>query len=267
MMARMQAAEEEQKHTIEKEAQLQKDLIELKQQLNETSAERDRLASELANVQTELETSRNIQKQLEERVELLTKETQALVDKEVRDQEGLKNQYQRLMKERLTEERKQFEIRLKAATAHSVPAEQQIEDMPLQHRRTPSISSRSSFDSSSTPTNVLVERLQSTIRQLENQLNFYQAQLSSSSQSRDELSEEVLSLTQELDQLRKQVRQTRDLQERYQQLDSRYQTLLELLGERTEQVEELKADLADVKEMYKSQVIDLVQKLDQLKKK
>ncbi|OAD01912.1 hypothetical protein MUCCIDRAFT_40287 [Mucor lusitanicus CBS 277.49] len=67
-----------------------------------------------------------------------------------------------------------------------------------------------------------------------------------------------------MEQLRKDVKKTRQLEEQHQQLNDRYQTLLELLGEKAEQVEELKADLQDVKEMYKSQIIDLVQKIDHL---
>lgn len=39
-----------------------------------------------------------------------------------------------------------------------------------------------------------------------------------------------------------------------------------MLGERTEQVEELRADIADVKEMYRNQIVELVQKIDQLSK-
>jgi hypothetical protein len=46
----------------------------------------------------------------------------------------------------------------------------------------------------------------------------------------------------------------------------RYHAALEMLGERTEQVEELKADIADVKEMYRNQIVELVQKIDQLSK-
>lgn len=39
-----------------------------------------------------------------------------------------------------------------------------------------------------------------------------------------------------------------------------------MLGERTEQVEELRADISDVKEMYRSQIVELVQKIHLLSK-
>lgn len=275
MILRMQTAESERKRALEKDAKLQEDLKALNERLEQAESELEELRSQVTTLEAQVEADNVVKKELEERIQVLIKEKQELDEKEVRDQEGLKSQYQRLMKERLNEERKQFEIKLKAASsASSTPTlDQESEDILVhkaKHVRTPSISSRSSFDSSSTTpavvSSILVERLQANIRQLENQLSFYQTQLQSSSQSRDELSEEVLDMTQEIEQLRKEVKKTNQLEEQYQQLNDRYQTLLELLGEKAEQVEELKADLQDVKEMYKSQIIDLVQKIDHLNK-
>ena len=39
-----------------------------------------------------------------------------------------------------------------------------------------------------------------------------------------------------------------------QDLDQRYNALLQMYGEKTEEAEELKLDLVDVKDMYKAQV-------------
>jgi len=275
----MQTAENERKRAIEKDAKLQQEVTSLNERLEQAELELEELRSQVTTLEAQVEADSLVKKELEERIQVLIKEKEELNEKEAKDQEGLKSQYQRLMKERLAEERKQFETKLKAAaaasSASSTPTlDQDSDDIPVnktKHVRTPSISSRSSFDSSQTPpavvSSILVERLQANIRQLENQLSFYQTQLQSSSQSRDELSEEVLSMTQEMEQLRQQAKKTRQLEEQHQQLNDRYQTLLELLGEKAEQVEELKADLQDVKEMYKSQIIDLVQKIDRLNKK
>lgn len=275
----MQTAENERKRAIEKDAKLQQEVTSLNERLEQAELELEELRSQVTALEAQVEADGVVKKELEERIQVLIKEKEELNEKEAKDQEGLKSQYQRLMKERLAEERKQFETKLKAAaaasSASSTPTlDQDSDDIPVnktKHVRTPSISSRSSFDSSSTTpavvSSILVERLQANIRQLENQLSFYQTQLQSSSQSRDELSEEVLSMTQEMEQLRQQAKKTRQLEEQHQQLNDRYQTLLELLGEKAEQVEELKADLQDVKEMYKSQIIDLVQKIDRLNKK
>ncbi|GAN03808.1 hypothetical protein MAM1_0049d03263 [Mucor ambiguus] len=275
MVIRMQTAENERKRAIEKDAKLQEEVKSLNERLEQAESELEELQLQVTTLDAQVQADSVVKKELEERIQALIKEKEELNEKEGKDQEGLKSQYQRLMKERLAEERKQFEVKLKAAAASSAPSthtlDQDSDDIPVnktKHVRTPSISSRSSFDSSSTTpavvSSILVERLQATIRQLENQLSFYQTQLHSSSQSRDELSEEVLSMTQEMEQLRKEVKKTRQLEEQLQQLNDRYHTLLELLGEKAEQVEELKADLQDVKEMYKSQIIDLVQKIDHL---
>jgi predicted RNase H-like nuclease (RuvC/YqgF family) len=260
---RIQTAEDERKKAIEKDERLRKDLHELTEKLETSESQVEELEQTVTTLSALVETDKAARKELEERVQQLILEKEELNKKEIKDQEGLKNQYQRLMKERLNEERKQYELKLKAATA----AVQEVEEhTPIINRvtSTASVSSRSSFDSNSTApaivSSILTERLQANIRQLENQISFYQTQLSSSTQSRDELSEEVVAMTQEIEQLRKESKKRLDLDKEYKDLDGRYQTLLELLGERTEQVEELKADLQDVKEMYKSQIIELLQK-------
>lgn len=53
------------------------------------------------------------------------------------------------------------------------------------------------------------------------------------------------------------------LQAEYQELQQRYAAAVELLGERDEQLEELAADLADVKQLYKQQIEALVAQLAQ----
>lgn len=248
MMMRMQNAEAERKKAIEKQEKLEETITDLKQKLDHATTETTRLQSQLTTLTQQIQKDQTTITQLQHQNQQLTKELQDQAEKEIKDQEVLKAQYQRLMKERLNEERKQFETRLK-----TTPTAATVEE---------NTSTRSSFDSNSTTTpvvsSIMTERLQANIRQLENQLSFYQTQLQSASQTRDELSDEILSMSQELESLRKQLKHTTKVENQYQQLNARYQTLLELLGERTEEVEELKADLIDVKEMYKSQILELV---------
>ncbi|KAG2193668.1 hypothetical protein INT47_002310 [Mucor saturninus] len=275
IIIRMQTAEAEHKKTVEKDEKLQADIKSLNRRLEQSEAEIERLLSKIKTLEAQVKADAMEKKQLEDRVATLVQKIKELNEKEIKDQEGLKTQYQRLMRERVNEEKKQFELRLKAERANHISSnqEQQQQDTMVintSHHSPPSVSSRSSFDSSSTTpvvSSILVERLQANIRQLENQLNFYQTQLQSSAQSRDELSEEVLSMSQEIETLRKETKRTHEVEKQLEQLNQRYHTLLELLGERTEEVEELKADLIDVKEMYKTQILDLVQKIDQLSKK
>ncbi|GAA5802253.1 hypothetical protein HPULCUR_007716 [Helicostylum pulchrum] len=250
MIIRMQIAETEHKKALEKEEKLQLSIDSLHQRLEQSNLDLEKAQSQVDKLKQQIEQDEVKITQLKEQNQRLISEKNQLLEQKVKEQEVLKSQYQRLMKERLNEEKKQFELKLKSERSAAVAANDDS-------------STRSSFDSNSTSTpvisSIITERLQANIRQLENQLNFYQTQLQSSSQTRDELSDEILCMSQELDTLRKQLKKSNQVETQYQELNARYQTLLELLGERTEEVEELKADLADVKEMYKSQILELVQ--------
>jgi len=48
-------------------------------------------------------------------------------------------------------------------------------------------------------------------------------------------------------------------------ISTRYHAALELLGEKTEEVEELRNDLQDVKQIFRDQVTELLDKIEQLK--
>ncbi|KAI9303172.1 hypothetical protein BJ944DRAFT_241684 [Cunninghamella echinulata] len=276
---------EELKSTNEKIMSLTERLSNKEQELTKEQQDKFTLKSTL---ETELQKNQILQQELEEKQKLLAE--QNLRGTEVT--ENIKKQYQKLMKERLQEERKQWEIKhqhelakikksvispspIKPSNGVTSPKnddESSSINRPDSH--SPSASSRSSIDSSYTgisqyshlPVNIAVERLQATIKQMENQINFYQTQLQSASQSRDELSDEILVMSNEMEELRKEYKQLQGNQKDYDELNQRYQASLELLGERTEQVEELKADIADVKDMYRTQVVELVQKIDQLSK-
>ena len=258
MILRMKNIDSDRKKASDNDIRLQQEIDSLNKHIKELEQELELAKVEIANLKAEMESNLSSKKELEHTIQSLIKEKKQLVEKESKDQEILKSQYQRLMREKLTEEKRQFELRLKAERASNA-SPNHIEVAVS----SPSIkSSRSSFDSNSTATpvssTILVERLQANIRQLENQLSFYQTQLQSSSQSRDELSDEVLNMSQETEELRKQLKKTLELERQHNDLNQRYQTLLELLGERTEEVQELKADLLDVKEMYKNQILELV---------
>jgi TATA element modulatory factor 1 TATA binding len=71
---------------------------------------------------------------------------------------------------------------------------------------------------------------------------------------RDEARQEVVSLMREVEMKRANDKRTNALEEEQRAINERYQTTLELLGEKSELVEELKADVADVKQMYRDLV-------------
>ena len=49
----------------------------------------------------------------------------------------------------------------------------------------------------------------------------------------------------------------------FEEMKQKYQTMLTMYGEKTEEAEELRLDLLDVKEMYKTQIDELLRTRDQ----
>ena len=53
------------------------------------------------------------------------------------------------------------------------------------------------------------------------------------------------------------------VEEQFEEMKQKYQTMLTMYGEKTEEAEELRLDLLDVKEMYKTQIDELLRTRDQ----
>jgi len=101
------------------------------------------------------------------------------------------------------------------------------------------------------PSVQLVERMSANVRRLESEKAAAKDELARLTTQRDESRQEVVSLMREVDEKRKIEERLTALEKEHQSLNERHQTSLELLGEKSEQVEELKADIADVKQMYR----------------
>lgn len=97
----------------------------------------------------------------------------------------------------------------------------------------------------------LVERMSAVMRRLESEKAAFQDELSRLSAQRDETREQVVSLMREIKEKRALDERSRTLETELSQLNERYQTTLEMLGEKSELVEELRADVADVKKIYR----------------
>ncbi|KAL0075107.1 TATA element modulatory factor 1 TATA binding-domain-containing protein [Phycomyces blakesleeanus] len=286
MLQRLQAAEKEHKHSLEKMERSNELLQVANEQLQKLESELLKERASKTALFSRLEVEQASKAEYEQRIHQLEQKEQDSETQAKNAAEKIKVQYQKLLKDRIQDERRQWEEKIKmerssrlkspesySPSSNSIPEE---DNSTQAHQfQNAVISTRSSFDSGYTGGNthpigtstIIVERLQANIRQLENQISFYQTQLQSSLQSRDELSEEMLGMTLEMDKLRKECKRMQDTETQLQKLHERYQASLEMLGERTEQVQELKADIADVKEMYRSQIIEMVQKIDQLSKK
>ncbi|XP_071736509.1 golgin candidate 5-like isoform X1 [Rutidosis leptorrhynchoides] len=78
---------------------------------------------------------------------------------------------------------------------------------------------------------------------------------------RDSLSEELVKMTEECEKLRSEVALLPRIKAELDALKVRHSAALELMGERDEQLEELRADIVDLKEVYREQVNLLVNKI------
>ncbi|XP_035914006.1 TATA element modulatory factor-like [Anopheles stephensi] len=106
----------------------------------------------------------------------------------------------------------------------------------------------------------LLETLQSTLKQRDGEVYQLQWEVSRFQQERNILSSEISNLTMELDNVRERFERSIRLEAEHKDLQNRYDALLQMYGESVEKTEELQLDLADVKEMYKIQIDDLLQR-------
>lgn len=68
------------------------------------------------------------------------------------------------------------------------------------------------------------------------------------------LTTELSSLTSKIEEQETSLVQAESIGKNLKELQTKYDALLEMYGEKVEEVEELRLDLQDVKEMYKTQV-------------
>lgn len=104
------------------------------------------------------------------------------------------------------------------------------------------------------PSVQLVERMSGAVRRLESEKAALKDELARLSLQRDEAREQVVTLMRELDQKRAADKRIESLEKDMRDVNERYQTTLEMLGEKSELVEELMADIADLKKIYKELV-------------
>ncbi|KAL6887858.1 TATA element modulatory factor 1 TATA binding domain-containing protein [Trichoderma evansii] len=104
------------------------------------------------------------------------------------------------------------------------------------------------------PSVQLVERMSAAIRRLEAERVAAKEEMARVCSQRDEARSDMVSLMKDLEDAKAASAKVPDLEKEVADLDTRYQTTLELLGEKSELVEELRADVDDVKTMYRELV-------------
>ncbi|KAM4111202.1 hypothetical protein ACJW30_05G049800 [Castanea mollissima] len=102
---------------------------------------------------------------------------------------------------------------------------------------------------------------EAALRQKEGELASYMSRLASLESIRDSLAEELVSMTAQCEKLRTESSMLPGIRAELESLRRRHSAALELMGERDEELEELRADIVDLKEMYREQVNLLVNKI------
>lgn len=104
------------------------------------------------------------------------------------------------------------------------------------------------------PSVQLVERMSAAIRRLEAEKVAAKEEMARVCSQRDEARSELGGLMKDLEEAKQATVRVKELETEVGELNGRYEATLELLGEKSELVEELKADVQDVKEMYRELV-------------
>ncbi|CAG8953208.1 hypothetical protein HYFRA_00003410 [Hymenoscyphus fraxineus] len=104
------------------------------------------------------------------------------------------------------------------------------------------------------PSVQLVERMSSAVRRLESEKVTSKEDLSRLAAQRDEARAEIVALMKEVTVKREKEKRIEELEEELKGVNERYLTTLEMLGEKSEMVEELKSDIVDIKGMYRELV-------------
>ncbi len=98
--------------------------------------------------------------------------------------------------------------------------------------------------------------MSAAVRRLESEKADLRDEVARLATQRDESREQVVDLMKEVEQKRGMERRVKELEKEVKSVGERYDTTLEMLGERSERVEELTQDVGDLKAMYR----DLVEK-------
>ncbi|KAK0248761.1 hypothetical protein LTR91_014523 [Friedmanniomyces endolithicus] len=104
------------------------------------------------------------------------------------------------------------------------------------------------------PSVQLVERMSATIRALESSKSNFQDELVRLSTQRDEARDEVVALMREVKGTSREKASVGVLEKESGEMKRRYEALLEMLGEKEEEVEGLRGDVGELKRMYRELV-------------
>lgn len=109
-------------------------------------------------------------------------------------------------------------------------------------------------------TNVFeIENLQSLLKQKDGEVQQLQWEISRKENERTYYTTEISNLILKLEKLEQHVADFDIMKTQFEELRQQYDALCQMYGEKVEENQELHLDLQDVKEMYKTQIDELLQ--------
>lgn len=135
---------------------------------------------------------------------------------------------------------------------HTIDRDEAFENTSSPHRTINDMVSVSTIAAG--PSVQLVERMSAAVRRLESEKAASKEEMARLTAQRDEARAEVVALMQEVEQKRVLEVTVDKLRKQLADMDERYQTTLEMLGEKSEMVEELQNDVLDLKKIYRELV-------------
>jgi len=110
------------------------------------------------------------------------------------------------------------------------------------------------------------DRIQTVLKMKDGEIAVLQSQIASLEKTKSTLEDELVKFTTRNDELASQVNELQGLRVQMAELSQRYTLALEMMGEKEEMLEELKADLIDTKSLYREQINELTLQLEQFQK-
>ncbi|XP_076845353.1 TATA element modulatory factor isoform X2 [Brachyhypopomus gauderio] len=104
----------------------------------------------------------------------------------------------------------------------------------------------------------VLENLQAQLKLREGEITQLQLEISALERSRSVMAEELVRLTNQNEEMETKVKEIPRLRVQLKDLEQRHNTILQMYGEKAEEAEELRLDLEDVKNMYKTQIDELL---------
>ncbi|XP_006896008.1 PREDICTED: TATA element modulatory factor [Elephantulus edwardii] len=278
---------------VERERAATEELLANKIQMSSVESQNSLLRQENSRVQAQLEAEKNKLRKLEDENNRCHVELENLKDEYVRTLEETKKEKMLLNSQLEMEKMKVEQERKKAIFTQEAIKEK--ERKPFSVSSTPTISRSSSISgvdmaglqtsflsqdephdhsfglmsASANGSNLydavrmgagssIIENLQSQLKLREGEITHLQLEIGNLEKTRSIMAEELVKLTNQNDELEDKVKEIPKLRTQLRDLDQRYNTILQMYGEKAEEAEELRLDLEDVKNMYKTQIDELL---------